>query len=55
MFEQNSSRQMDLEIYAYQGGTLEKKYLRLSMGEKSLGGGQGRQMGCLELEFGRKS
>ncbi|RVW36857.1 hypothetical protein CK203_113738 [Vitis vinifera] len=32
-----------------------KKCLRLSMGKRSLGGGQGRQMGCLELEFGRKS
>ncbi|RVX23538.1 putative ribonuclease H protein [Vitis vinifera] len=28
-----------------------KKCLRLSMGKRSLGGGQGRQMGRLELEF----
>ena len=33
---------------------LWKKVLEADMGKRSLGGGQGRQMGCLELEFGRR-
>ncbi|RVW43838.1 hypothetical protein CK203_074112 [Vitis vinifera] len=33
---------------------LGKKCLRLSMGKRSLGGGQGRQMGRSVLEFGRR-
>ena len=32
-----------------------KKCLRLSMGKRSLGGGQGRQMGRSVLEYGRRS